>query len=72
MEEAFDLTKVLLEEILLKEGDLPLALLKLSIFLVMSMSIAKLADKWSIWRAVRVKAEGENCIFPKTLLGAII
>jgi len=48
MEEAFNLTEALLEETLLGEGDLPLALSKLSTFLVMSMSIAEPAGKHSI------------------------
>jgi len=48
MEEAFNLTEALLEETLLGEGDLPLALSKLLTFLVMSMFIAKPAGKRSI------------------------
>ena len=31
-----------------------------------------LASKQSIWEVVEVKAEGENCIFSKTLLGTTI
>jgi len=48
IEEAFDLTKTLLEKTLLGEEDLPLALSKLLTFLVMSMFITKLAGKYSI------------------------
>ena len=72
MEEVFDSTEVLLEETLLGEGDLSLALSKLLTFLVISMSIAKLASKYFIWEAVDIKAKGENYIFPKTLLGVIM
>ena len=70
MKKAFNLTEALLEETLLKEEDLPLILSQLSMFLVMSRSITILVGKWSIWGIVELKAEGENCIFPKTLLDA--
>jgi len=33
------------------------------------MSITQLAGKWSIWGVVDEKAEVENCIFLKSLLG---
>ena len=67
-----DLTEILLEEILLEERDLLLTLSKLLTFLVMLMSITKPAGKCFIWEVVGMKVEGENCIFPKTLLGVTI
>ena len=45
MKEAFDSTEALLEETLLEEGDLFLALSKLLTFLIISISIAEPAGK---------------------------
>ena len=58
---------MLLEETLLKEGDLSLILLKLSTLLT---SITTTGDKGAIWTVKDVKAEERNCLFSKLLLGA--
>jgi len=72
MEKVFDTTQVLLEVTLLGEGDLFLTLSKLLTFLLKLISIAELADKWSIWKIVDEKTKVEICIFLKSLLGATI
>jgi len=71
MVEVFETIEKLREETLLDKGFILLVLSKLLTGYLL-MSIAELARKWTICEVKDVKAEKENCLFPKSLLGVTI
>lgn len=71
MVEVFETTEKLWEETLLDKGFIFLVLSKLLTGYLL-MSITESAGKWTICEAKDVKAEKENCLFPKSLLGVTI